>query len=251
MDELYAKHENLVEFVIKKFWIAPGVDKEDLLQAGRLALLRALRNYSANKAEFSTFATACIYHAMVKETAKAFYFNKCVRTHWRMLSAHRCCQQTTPDRQVTEEDLIRHLGVEHDEYLKLKCIQNGTTPLYWYDLSNNADPDVGSQTVGDMIADSTDIAEAVIFSVCMEKAKASLPENYRGIVDLFLSGYTAKEIREATGVSWFISIRIKHKLAVAVLSEDGLAESLRKVAHGKTYGSRFLPKSIHAAITAR
>ena len=69
-DQLIVEYAPLVRHVVGK--VAPrgivGVDREDLLSAGALGLVRAARRYDpAQPAEFKTYAYACIRGAVLEE----------------------------------------------------------------------------------------------------------------------------------------------------------------------------------------
>lgn len=68
-EELYIQNENLVYFIISKYY-PDYLGDEDLAQECKIGLWRAVTSYDETKSTFSTFASKCIINAILQ------YFRK-------------------------------------------------------------------------------------------------------------------------------------------------------------------------------
>lgn len=64
-NELMIKHERLVYLVARRYF-GGWANDEDILQIGRLGLLKAIRSYNAKTTKLSTYATRCIYNEIAQ-----------------------------------------------------------------------------------------------------------------------------------------------------------------------------------------
>ncbi len=58
--ETMQKNDRLVHHIARKFYRNSAMDYEDILQIGRIGLLKSIRTYDPQKAKFATYAYACI-----------------------------------------------------------------------------------------------------------------------------------------------------------------------------------------------
>jgi len=88
-NELYMKYEHYVPVTLKRafpeyksFAKTHGLDKEDLLQLGKIGLFKAAKEYDSNrKASFSTYAIKMIKYNIIVESKKYSLNNKHNRTN--------------------------------------------------------------------------------------------------------------------------------------------------------------------------
>lgn len=97
-----------------------GIDLDDLIQAGTLGLLDALRRFDPNAgASFATFASQRIRGAMIDELRSRDWLPRSVRRQARALDAcvHRLEQRH--GRPAEEREIAAELGVSLEEYQQL------------------------------------------------------------------------------------------------------------------------------------
>ena len=63
-EELYIQNENLVYFIISKYY-PDYLGDEDLAQECKIGLWRAVTSYDETKSTFSTFASKCIVNTIL------------------------------------------------------------------------------------------------------------------------------------------------------------------------------------------
>jgi RNA polymerase sigma factor (sigma-70 family) len=88
-DELYYKHEGLVKKSLERgfpnhhsFAKIHGLDKDDLLQLGKIGLFKATKGYDSSKgASFETYARKIILYTIMTEAKKYSVNNKDNRTY--------------------------------------------------------------------------------------------------------------------------------------------------------------------------
>ena len=59
LDLILKEYKKLIYLNIRNYFLV-GADQDDLLQEGKIGLLKVIKNYSEGKASFKTFATLCI-----------------------------------------------------------------------------------------------------------------------------------------------------------------------------------------------
>ena len=77
--EVIQQYKRLVFSQLKRFHYTNREDRDDLKQCGYMGLIRAHRKWDSNKnTKFITYATTCIFRAMLRETLskKKLFSNK-------------------------------------------------------------------------------------------------------------------------------------------------------------------------------
>ncbi|MDO9047147.1 MAG: RNA polymerase sigma factor FliA [Methylobacter sp.] len=94
-----------------------SVQVDDLIQAGMLGLLEALKNYDASQgASFDTYAGIRIRGSMLDEVRRSDWTPRSVHKKSRMVSdAIRTIENKT-GREARDVDVAEHLGIAIDEY---------------------------------------------------------------------------------------------------------------------------------------
>jgi RNA polymerase sigma-E/F/G factor len=64
--ELLGRYEPLVQATLRQLTLPARADRDDLAQEGRLALLRAIHAWSAERGAFAAFARRCIFNHLIQ-----------------------------------------------------------------------------------------------------------------------------------------------------------------------------------------
>lgn len=159
--EIVKKDNNL----FKRKCNASGVEKEDLVQEGLLALHLAAKDYDPNNgAKFSTFAHMRITFAMKKILRR----NQLVRY----------------PVEFTYNDIIKTRGK----------IKSTSEKVYKFDNDNDT-------TYSDIICESEADSVDVVDSVFLDSIVNKLSSRSRNTLLLLCKGYTLKEIGDSLGVT--------------------------------------------------
>jgi RNA polymerase sigma factor (sigma-70 family) len=72
VDTLILRHEGLIRAIVKRLNPAPGIDRDDLIQAGRLAITVVSKydGFDPALGKFSTYAYGCIWRAVLDESKR-------------------------------------------------------------------------------------------------------------------------------------------------------------------------------------
>jgi len=179
-----------------------GVDWDDLVQVGRLGLLKAVVGYRAGEgAGFAAFANPTIAGEIKR------YF----RDHCWMIRPPRRVQELRGHRRLVEPDLqqrlqrapsalelAHELGVETRELSDAMVAAGGYSPLS-LDMPTHAD---SGQSLGDVLPDDGDPYTAVEAAEWLRPALARLTDRERQIVRMrFVDGASQEQIGRSLGVS--------------------------------------------------
>ena len=114
MEELYESNKYLIYAIAKKFY---GVEKEDLIQAGCLGLVNAIKNYNNPNTNFSSYAYKYIFGEMYELSLRSrdIKLNKYYFKLFKLinLAKERLTQEL--NREVTLKDISSYLEIEEDE----------------------------------------------------------------------------------------------------------------------------------------
>ncbi|MGZ5055153.1 MAG: RNA polymerase sigma factor FliA [Methylobacter sp.] len=118
-DERVMQHAPLVKRIAYHLLnrLPDSVQVDDLIQAGMLGLLEAIKNYDASQgASFDTYAGIRIRGAMLDEVRRSDWTPRSVHKKSRMVSdAIREIENKT-GREARDVDVAEHLGIAMDEY---------------------------------------------------------------------------------------------------------------------------------------
>lgn len=119
-----------------------NVEVDDLIQAGMIGLLDAMRRYQdTQQAQFETYAIQRIKGAMLDELRSMDWLPRSVRDNMRKLEAAISQVEQQLGRQATEADIARQMGVSVGEYSKLLSDSTGHQLLYFEDFHDEQDSD--------------------------------------------------------------------------------------------------------------
>ena len=94
-------NEKLVYFIINKYFYDYRAD-EDLIQCGRIGLWRACERFDGGKSKFSTFASKCIYNAIVHELQNR-------NNEWKLGCVESLDRVIETDRESGSDITVGHL----------------------------------------------------------------------------------------------------------------------------------------------
>jgi RNA polymerase sigma factor for flagellar operon FliA len=178
-----------------------GVELEDLIQTGLIALLDAARQYSPLKgASFETYASIRVRGAMLDEFRNTDWAPRSVYRKQRQLTAAIRSVENRTGAHASPREIAAELGVELDEYFQMVA---ATTAQRMFSLEE-ADPDVasGDSGHGEPSVDPAMEIESEAFQQAMTQAIAELPEREGLVMSLYYDEeLNLKEIGEVLGVS--------------------------------------------------
>jgi RNA polymerase sigma factor for flagellar operon FliA len=178
-----------------------GVELEDLVQTGLIALLDAARQYSPSKgASFETYASIRVRGAMLDEFRNTDWAPRSVYRKQRQLTAAMRAVENRTGTHAAPREIAAELGVTLDEYFRMVAT---TTTQRMFSL-DEADPDaVGERDDGGEPAmDPAAAMESEEFQLAMAEAIRGLPEREALVMSLYYDEeLNLKEIGEALGVS--------------------------------------------------
>ena len=92
--------------------LPPGVDVDDLMQAGMIGLLDAVNRYEKiHGAQFETYAVQRIRGAMLDELRSSDWLPRSVRQNMRKIETAMTTLQQRLGRAPTEKQVAEHMGM--------------------------------------------------------------------------------------------------------------------------------------------
>ncbi|MGD9497266.1 MAG: FliA/WhiG family RNA polymerase sigma factor [Armatimonadota bacterium] len=121
-DRLIREHAGLVRYEVDR--LAAGlpdqVDREDLISAGMIGLIKAVDRYDPERgASFATYATSLLRGAILDELRRMDWAPRGLRGRYRRLEEAVAELRQRLGRQPTEEQIIQELGLTPEEYARL------------------------------------------------------------------------------------------------------------------------------------
>lgn len=146
-DLLIAKHAPLVRRIALQLVsrLPASVELDDLLQAGMMGLLDAVRRYQENPdAQFETYATTRIRGAMLDELRAQDWMPRSVRSKTRSIehAIHGLNHKLL--RAPTEGEIAQELNMPLAEYQQLLEEARGVQVVHYEDLARNIDESAAS-----------------------------------------------------------------------------------------------------------
>ena len=111
VETVMKQHENLIYQIAKKFYNA---DLEDLYQAGRIGILKAIKNYKESNAQFGTYAYEYIFGEMYKLASenRAIKLNRKVLQFCKKIEEAKDRLAQKMNRIPTTEEIAVFLNIE-------------------------------------------------------------------------------------------------------------------------------------------
>lgn len=181
--------------------LPPSVQIDDLIQAGMIGLLEALKNYDASQgASFETFARIRIQGAMIDEVRRGDWTPRSVYRKSRMLSQAVRDVENREGREARDREVAAELGVGLDEYNQMLKDTTGCHVLSYDEMVE----DEQQVDVVDLRDESSPYrhVQQDMFKRKLAEVIASLPEREQLVMSLYYDEeLNLREIGEILGVS--------------------------------------------------
>jgi RNA polymerase sigma factor for flagellar operon FliA len=202
-DERVMQHAPLVKRIAYHLLsrLPDSVQADDLIQAGMLGLLEAIKNYDASQgASFDTYAGIRIRGSMLDEVRRSDWTPRSVHKKSRMVSdAIRTIENRT-GHEARDVDVAEHLGIAIDEYNRILQDSNSCRVFSVEELAQD-----GDHYLDEAVDQEESLAEGLTresFQQAMAKAIMSLPERERLVISLYYDEeLNLREIGEILNVS--------------------------------------------------
>lgn len=201
-DELVVRHAPLVKRIAYHLMgrLPDTVQIEDLIQAGMVGLLEAIKNYDASQgASFDTYAGIRIRGAMLDELRRADWTPRSVHKKARMVADAIRDIENQEGREATDSEVASRLSISLEEY---RQILQDTVSCKTFSVEELIQ---GEDSVIDQIHTETQPEQQLIkqnFHQALAKAIAELPERERLVVSLYYDEeLNLREIGEVLEVS--------------------------------------------------
>ncbi|TAN70664.1 MAG: RNA polymerase sigma factor FliA [Methylobacter sp.] len=202
-DERVMQHAPLVKRIAYHLLsrLPDSVQVDDLIQAGMLGLLEAIKNYDASQgASFDTYAGIRIRGAMLDEVRRSDWTPRSVHKKSRMVSdAIRIIENQT-GREARDVDVAEYLGITIDEYNHILQDSSSCRVFSVEELSED-----GDQYLDEASNQQEEPADGLSregFQQALANAIMSLPERERLVISLYYNEeLNLREIGEILNVS--------------------------------------------------
>ena len=200
-DEVVLLNLGLADSIAARY-VGRGIEWDDLVQVGRVGLLKAVDGYRADKGcRFPAYASPTIAGEIKR------YFRDCgwmVRPPRRLQELRNQLRSVEPDlqqqlhRAPSAGELAGALGIEPDELSDALAARSGYTAVS-LDAPTRAD---SGMSLGDGLPEDGDPYEVVERAEWLRPALAKLTDRDRRVVELrFVDGLTQEQIGRHLGVS--------------------------------------------------
>lgn len=178
-----------------------SVQVDDLIQAGMLGLLEAIKNFDASQgASFETYAGIRIKGAMLDDVRRSDWTPRSVHKNSRMVSNAIQEIESKTQSEARDTDIARHLGLAMEEYnhilqdtasCRLFSIEELTdSDDHHFDESHNQ----GDGPLGELMRDG--------FQQALANEIMRLPERERLVISLYYNDeLNLREIGEVLNIS--------------------------------------------------
>ena len=228
------KHIDLVKYEVDR--VAVGlpaeVDREDLISAGIIGLIKAVDRYDPNRgASFSTYATSVMRGAILDELRSMDWAPRGLRGRYRRLEEAIARLRQRLRRQPEEAEIIAELGLTPDEYRQLLYDASATAIVSLEALmeagGDSRAPTTESAEVGRAEWNPAAVVDRAELHRLLGEAIAELPERDQLVISLYYhEELTMQEIGAVIGVTESRICQI-HTQAIARLRAGLLARLSR------------------------
>lgn len=192
-------NEGLVRKILKRETFSGRQDWEDLAQAGRLGLVKAIRKFDFSKGyEFSTYAGKTIFGYMMDQTKQ----DDGIKSH--DLDDRKRIKKEIERRTGTEERLdygsiSTQLGIKRTKVVNLLLTENPVS-------ADKLVTDYSSDTLAELIPDSSasfedDVLSKAAWEEVINSGRASLTKREGEIIKLVLAGNYRQDLDKIFGCS--------------------------------------------------
>ncbi|MGZ5009500.1 MAG: RNA polymerase sigma factor FliA [Methylobacter sp.] len=202
-DERVMQHAPLVKRIAYHLLgrLPDSVQVDDLIQAGMLGLLEAIKNYDASQgASFDTYAGIRIRGSMLDEVRRSDWTPRSVHKKSRMVSdAIRTIENKT-GREARDVDVAKYLGIAIDEYNHILQDSSSCRVFSVEELAQDGDhymDETLSHEEGPI-----DGLSREGFQQALANAITGLPERERLVISLYYDEeFNLREIGEVLNIS--------------------------------------------------
>lgn len=210
-DELIAEHAPLVRRLALQLAarLPANVELDDLMQAGMMGLLDAVRRYEVQgETKFETYATTRIRGAMLDELRSQDWLSRGARSKARDIEIAVQRVQQRELRAATEQEIADELGVTLADYYAMLDDASGVQLVHYEDLTSDDSREALERVAyaGDEVAQHQDNPLNLLMShnlhAAVVQAIDQLPEREKLLLSLqFEHDLNQKEIAAVMGVS--------------------------------------------------
>lgn len=207
LEQLWNQNQGLIQIYVKKY---KGLAEcEDLTQESYIALCDAVDNYNPEESAFSTYLGFWLSSRLLRycrQNMSPLQIPEGKHSDLYRLRKTEAAFEQDFYRKPTRKELRSLLGVTDQELNQLFLLDIATTPA---SLSSPVKSDEGEElTLGDTIADPSNMAECVIDQECQEQMKEAIKEELQklpkdqadSIQLVYLEGFTMEKAGELLDV---------------------------------------------------
>ena len=143
-EHILDEHVQLVRKMAQalKTKLPASIELDDLIQAGMIGLLDAMRRYQdTQQAQFETYAVQRIKGAMLDELRHMDWLPRSVRQNMRKIETAIQHTEQHLGRHASEVEIARHMGFAPSEYHQFLHDNSGHQLLYFEDFHDDEDSD--------------------------------------------------------------------------------------------------------------
>ena len=202
-DDLVIQHMPLVKRIAYHLMgrLPDSVLVDDLIQAGMLGLLEAVKKYDASQgASFDTYAGIRIRGAMLDEVRRSDWTPRSVHKKSRMVSEAIKEVENKLGRDAKDSDISEHLGIPIEEYNQILQDSVGCKTFSVEQLAESGEQAIGTGETE--IVEPSDLLGKEKFQQALVQAIKQLPERERLVISLYYEEeLNLREIGEVLNVS--------------------------------------------------
>ncbi len=188
--------------------VPPSLDREDLISAGVIGLIRAVDNFDASRqVKFETFAIALIRGAILELLRGEDWAPRSIRDKIKGLERAYAAVESRLGRPGTDDEIAEHLGLSVDLLHKMLSDVAQASVLSLDEMLFSSEPDATLRVV-DTVEDTTQAGDTTQAVEKRERRQAltvavkRLPEREHLVLSLYYyEGLTFKEIGKILKVS--------------------------------------------------
>jgi RNA polymerase sigma factor for flagellar operon FliA len=202
-DERIMQHAPLVKRIAYHLLnrLPDSVQVDDLIQAGMLGLLEAIKNYDASQgASFDTYAGIRIRGSMLDEVRRSDWTPRSVHKKSRMVSEAIRTIENRTGREARDSDVAEHLGIAMDEYNHILQDSSSCRVFSVEELAQD-----GDHYLDEALDQEESPADGLArdgFQQALANAISGLPERERLVISLYYDEeLNLREIGEVLNVS--------------------------------------------------
>lgn len=202
-DERVMQHAPLVKRIAYHLLsrLPDSVQVDDLIQAGMLGLLEAIKNYDVSQgASFETYAGIRIRGSMLDEVRRSDWTPRSVHKKSRMVADAIRTLENKTGREAKDVEVAEHLGISLDEYNHILQDSSSCHIFSVEELAQAGDQYLDEASSFD--EEPIDRLSRESFEQALANAIANLPERERLIISLYYDEeLNLREIGEILNIS--------------------------------------------------